>query len=152
MKSKETSGIIRTVKKEDPYVRIFNSVFSDDRISYKAKGILAYLLSKPNNWETKISDLYLNSIEGYDSIRSGISELILSGYMELKNILDNETGKFTGRYYVVREIPLFASGYRLLENKNKSFSESEIITKDNPFGNRKVLKVKRETINEDNPY
>ena len=45
---KNGKGVIKVFKKEDPYVRIYNSVFTDNRISFKAKGILGYLLSKPN--------------------------------------------------------------------------------------------------------
>jgi len=143
---KQAGGIIKTVKKEDPYVRIFNSVFTDNRMSFKAKGILGYLLSKPNNWETNIKDLYRNSVEGYGSIRSGITELQITGYMELKNVWDENQKAFTGRFYIVREEPLLKTGFRMLENKNKSFSESETILEINPLGDKKVLK----TINDDN--
>lgn len=137
---KNKSGIIKTVKKSDPYVRIFNSVLHDNRMSFKAKGILAYLLSKPNDWETNIDDLYKHSVEGFSSIRSGIAELLLTGYMELNNIRDEESRRFTGRFYVVREEPLITQGFRMIENKNKAFSVTETILAENPLGNRKLLK------------
>ena len=66
--------------------------------------------------------------------------MIIAGYMELKNVFNEDKNCFTGRFYIVREEPLFEEGFRLLENKNKSFSEDEILTETNPFGNRKVLK------------
>lgn len=133
-------GVIKTIKKENPYVQIPNSIFTDDRLSFKAKGLLGYLLSKPNDWQTKTEDLYKQSTEGYFSIRSGVGELLLTGYMELKSVFGEEPGSFSGRYYVVMEEPLFKKGFRKLENKNKLYKEDEEIVPNNPLASTKHSK------------
>lgn len=112
------------VRKTRQYVSISNSVLCDARLSWKAKGILCYLLSKPDNWIARIEDLYNQSTDGYNAVRSGINDLLLTGYMELRNEKD-VGGQFTGRYYIVYEEPLFKKGYRLKENKSKLYRDDE---------------------------
>lgn len=116
-----------------------NEILNDERLSWKAKGLLSYLLSKPDNWEARIEDLYNKSTDGYTSLRSGIEDLIICGYMELKNVYNEKDGKFTGRYYEFNEIPLFKDKFRMLENKNKNFKDDEILlSKDPRVTNNKV--------------
>lgn len=96
-------AIVRTHKRENPFVQIDKTMLSDRSISYKAKGILAYLLSKPNDWITYISDLEKRSSDGRDSIRTGLKELEDNGYIERKRV--REKGQFKGWEYIVYEQP-----------------------------------------------
>ena len=114
------------------FTMVSNSVINDTRLSWKAKGILIYLLSKPENWVAKIEDIYNHASDGYTSLRSGIEDLIICGYMELKNTYDEDKEKFTGRYYEFNEVPLFEKGFRSLENKNKNFRDDEVLLNHNP--------------------
>lgn len=123
MEDQKFGGVIKTLKKERDFVMLQNSLFTDKRISFKAKGILAYLLSKPNNWETRVSDVVNQSTEGMLAVRSGITELILAGYMELNSVIVD--GKFVGRFYLVREEPFFTTGFRRYENRNKAYRPEE---------------------------
>ena len=87
--------IVRTVKnKDNPYYVKSRAAVSDDRLSWKAKGIHDYLMSKPDHWEANIEELAKASTDGRDSIRSGIKELIKHGYMN--RIRETEKGKVTG--------------------------------------------------------
>ncbi len=111
-----------------PYTQVSNLIINDKRISFKAKGILIYVLSKPKDWNIRISDLVNKSpLEGITSIRSGIEELVLAGYAELCNDYDKKTNRLTGRYYVFYHKPLFSKGYRLAENKNKRYVNGETL-------------------------
>jgi len=47
-------GIIR-IKKTKNYSVISNQIASDPNISWGAKGLLFYLLTRPDNWQTKIT-------------------------------------------------------------------------------------------------
>jgi hypothetical protein len=52
------STIFRTVKnKDNPYVMIDRRPLDNPALSFKAKGILTYLMSRPNGWEVCIIDL-----------------------------------------------------------------------------------------------
>ncbi len=74
--------IIRTLKDEDPYARISRSLLQDDSLSYEARGLAAYLLSKPENWEIEVSDLIKQSPDGRDKIYRVLKELERSGYLK----------------------------------------------------------------------
>jgi hypothetical protein len=98
-------AIFRVEKnKENPYVMVNKNAAQDENISWKARGILLYLLSLPDDWKIYESELSKHStIDGISSLRTGIKELIKAGYVE-RNLLHDKDGKFTGYEYVVREI------------------------------------------------
>lgn len=117
-----------------PYTQISNSIINDRRISFKAKGILIYVLSKPAEWEIRLKDLVRQSPnEKAVAVRSGIEELLLTGYAELCNDHDKNTKRLTGRYYVFYHKPLFLKGFRLFENKNKRYSKDEVVLEEKPL-------------------
>lgn len=94
-------SIIR-VQKNSNYSVISNVHLQDETLSWKAKGILSYLLSKPDNWQVYIAHLKNQSTDGRDATASGIRELINAGYIS-RDYTRNEVGQMTGRSYVVYE-------------------------------------------------
>lgn len=102
-------NIIRTVKRDNPYAVIDKRFLGNVHLSFKAKGILAYLLSKPDNWQILVSDLIKQSTDGRDSVYSGLKELEMNGYLERKIVRDGK-GKFLGYEYVVYEAPKVQGG------------------------------------------
>ncbi|MDD4275162.1 MAG: hypothetical protein PHG14_15710 [Desulfobacter postgatei] len=94
-------SIIR-VQKNSNYSVISNVHLQDETLSWKAKGILSYLLSKPDNWQVYIAHLKNQSTDGRDSTSSGVRELINAGYIS-RDYTRNEAGQMTGRSYVVYE-------------------------------------------------
>ena len=94
-------AIIRITKTKN-FVTISNAVFSDKTISFKAKGILAYLLAKPNDWQVYIEQLAKASIDGREAVTSGINELIEAGYIYREKVID-EKGRFGGMEYFIYE-------------------------------------------------
>lgn len=73
-------SVIR-VHKRNRYVIVDKTGLEDSRLSFKAKGLLAYLLSKPDNWEAQIEHLKTVSKDGRDSVRTGLKELEDYGYL-----------------------------------------------------------------------
>ena len=49
--------IKRTHQRSDPFSRVPKDVLALPHLSWKAKGILAYLLGKPSNWKIRQLDL-----------------------------------------------------------------------------------------------
>ena len=76
-------AIIRVVKNENPFAQIDKAPLEDPKLSFKAKGILAYLLSKPDDWKLQVADLENHSNDGERSIYSGIKELRQNGYCQI---------------------------------------------------------------------
>ena len=93
---------------ENPYVMIDKNVFEDTSLSFKAKGILGYLLSRPNDWTLIIADIQKRSTDGKDSVKNGIDELIERGYI-VKTEQPRQAGKFATCDYVVYEKPINTS-------------------------------------------
>ncbi|GAI91055.1 unnamed protein product, partial [marine sediment metagenome] len=99
-------SIIRVSKdKNNPYFVMNNSGVNDPRLSLKAKGLLAYLMSKPDCWYINYNDIIKHSSNGIKSIRSAISELLSFGYMERAQ-LRNYNGEYGFYDFIVYEKPL----------------------------------------------
>jgi len=64
-----------------PYARVDNSVFTTRCLSPEARWALGYLLSKPNNWELRMTDLQHQAGCGRDKVRRMIRELEASGHL-----------------------------------------------------------------------
>jgi hypothetical protein len=57
-----------------------NSAIEDRRLSFRARGILAYLLAKPNGWAVRSEQIAADGREGRDAIRTALNELADFGY------------------------------------------------------------------------
>ncbi len=96
--------IYRVVKSaENPYVMIDRRPIDNATLSFKAKGILTYLMSRPDGWEVSVSDLINHATDGDDSIRSGLKELRDAGHMKYTKMRDK--GRITGWLIEVYELP-----------------------------------------------
>ncbi|MDP4180663.1 MAG: hypothetical protein Q8942_06195 [Bacillota bacterium] len=100
--NKET--IVKVKKRVNPYTMIDSSIFLNNNISWKAKGLMGYFLSRPDDWKIHLKDLYRQSTDGYDSVKSGLKELKSHGYLELIPI--REKGKIVAWEYIVYEVPI----------------------------------------------
>ena len=49
--------IIRTRKEHGDFAVLPKQALNDDRLSWEARGVLAYLLEKPDGWQVYQSDL-----------------------------------------------------------------------------------------------
>ena len=99
-------NILRISKdKENPYVMINKNVMQDERLSWKARGLIGYLLSLPDDWVIYLQELEKHSQkDGHDSLASGIKELIQLGYI-VRERIRSEGGTFSVWSYTVYESP-----------------------------------------------
>ncbi|MBN1423979.1 hypothetical protein JXA88_05415 [Candidatus Fermentibacteria bacterium] len=103
--------IIRCEKNRDhPYVMIDKRVAEDLALSWKAKGLMSYRLSRPDGWEIRMSDLVKRSPDGETAVRSGLQELEARGYLVRETLHDPATGRFAGVRLTVYEQPLPPDG------------------------------------------
>lgn len=103
--TKPSGGIVRVSKRDSGYTILDPYFLSDDRLTWKAKGLLAYLLSKPSNWRVYIADLVKRSKDGRDAVYSAIKELETCGYVERRQTRD-ESNRITGMETVIYERPI----------------------------------------------
>ncbi len=96
----------RRRKRERNYVTIENSMFEDSRLSWKAKGLLGYLLTKPDNWTVRRADLIKHATDGDKSVRTAIDELRKYGYLTIKRI-KKDNGHWAGTLWEYDDVPMF---------------------------------------------
>lgn len=84
-------NIVKVAARPDPFSRVPKDLLNDPSISWRAKGILAYLIGKPKDWKMRVTDIQKHGREGEDAIRSALMELREAGYAELVRI--REKGK-----------------------------------------------------------
>lgn len=81
-----TRGIIIRVQhgKENPYTVVANAIMKDPKLTFRALGVLCYLLSKPDNWTVRLGELVKAKGEGRAAIKSAVALLKQLGYLEVK--------------------------------------------------------------------
>jgi hypothetical protein len=88
------------VKKDARYFSASNEPFNDKRLSWEARGLMGYLLSKPNDWEVRMSDLDQQGPAGTRKLRRMLAELRQYGYMNrIRTKLDNGKFEWTTEVY-----------------------------------------------------
>lgn len=73
---------ILRVKRTPGYTSVPNRTLHDKRLSFRARGVLTFLLAHPDDWEISTGDLSAYAVEGRDAIRSALDELRKLGYVE----------------------------------------------------------------------
>ena len=83
------------------FLQMNNEPIQTPELSWAAKGLLAYLLSLPEDWEVHQRDLFTRSRSGTKPTQAALNELIKAGYVV------KEQGKNYRRNtkYTVYEIP-----------------------------------------------
>ena len=100
MKNRKTR--IYRSSKHSNYSVINNEVLRREDLSWKAKGIMCYVLSLPDDWEIYLEELEKHATDGRDSFRSGWRELINKGYVVTYQDR-GENGKFSSYKTEIRE-------------------------------------------------
>ncbi|WP_397537850.1 DnaD domain-containing protein [Rummeliibacillus pycnus] len=95
-------GIMR-VAKNNNYTVMNRTALNDTRLSWKAKGIIAYMLSMPDDWVFYFDELVKHSTDGKASFRAGFNELKTCGYVERRPIRQGQRIKEWET--IVHEIP-----------------------------------------------
>ena len=142
--------VIRVIKNKN-YTTISNQLFKDKTISLKAKGLMAYLLSLPNDWDLSINGIVACSKEGRRSIGNTIKEIFNAGYIERTQVRDK--GKFVGYDYFVFEKPkcCFAATDKSLTDNSIQISKEVIKERINKNTLSKSEKFKTEVFTYDYP-
>jgi hypothetical protein len=93
--------VIRTVKNQS-YKTIKLDCTEDPELSWKAKGIHTYLISRPDGWKVWRNDLLNRARDGREALGNGIKELTQAHYLYVFDIKDSQ-GRFCGAGYLTLE-------------------------------------------------
>ncbi|MEO4053401.1 DnaD domain protein [Solibacillus sp. CAU 1738] len=116
-------GIVRVAKNSN-YVVMNRTALNDKRLSWKAKGIMAYLLSMPDDWVFYMEELQTHATDGKASFQSGFKELKDSGYVERKPIREGQRIKEWET--IVHEVPMNSLEPDFLEIEKQEIENQEV--------------------------
>ncbi|WP_042472858.1 DnaD domain-containing protein [Bacillus ndiopicus] len=108
-------NIVRVEKNKD-YTIINNTSLYDERLSWKAKAIHVFMLSKPDDWTFHNIELMKWAKDGRDAFASGLKELKDHGYVK-KERRHGENGEFDW-VTVVYEVPTLTDQEQVDETNN----------------------------------
>ena len=93
---------------EKDFMAIHNNIFKDKTISLKAKGLLAFMMSVPPDWDFSLAGLAACNKDGLVSVRSALQELEDNFYVKLTKVR-NEKGQIVDMQYDVSDEPVFGN-------------------------------------------
>lgn len=97
-------------KYDRDFTVVSNEFLKDTRLSWKAKGIIAYVAMLPDDWVLNMRDLTNRATDGRDSLYSGIKELETCGYCA-KTMQRNPDGTIAGYAYEICDKPVFVQPF-----------------------------------------
>lgn len=134
----------RTIKERGDFVTVNKMFIFDERLSAKAKGILLYFLSRPDDWQIYTSEVVKHMNDGQKSINNGIKELMECKYVH-RIQKRKDSGVFSGYEYHVyerpTEMPLSENGLSengKTENRKGQTTNNNITNNDLTKNNRRV--------------
>lgn len=131
----EQETTIKRVLKTKNFSTIDNRYLRRNDLSWKAKGILTYILTLPDNWVIYLSEIEKHAVDGTASFRSGWNELKKAGYVERYPVRSADGTKIDRWETIVREnvdIPMDSLHVDFLQVENLEVENLEV-------ENRKVL-------------
>lgn len=129
--------VFRTEKVND-YAVIAKHHLRNKTLSYKAKGLMTFMLSVPPEWDFSLAGLAILASDGIDGVRSGIRELEKHGYLSRKRIRD-VTGKLGDVEYTIHEIPKISSGGKPPDAPREPPSKSSLPASDSHIAESPIL-------------
>lgn len=118
-KPEKSVRIVRHGTERD-FTILRNDAVRDGRLSWKATGLLVYVISLPDDWRLYLSDLAKRKKDGRDSTRAGLAELELAGYLSIEQV--RVGGRFVETVWHVSDVPAAAekpySGFPNTVNPN----------------------------------
>lgn len=95
---------IKSERTPDPFARIRKKAIHDARLSWRARGILCFVLSLNQAHRTSVAELIKASPSGSQNTQTGLQELSELGYADLQAIRDKH-GHIRGRQWMIYDRP-----------------------------------------------
>ena len=125
-----SDGQIIRVARRRRYTSINNDALEDKRLSWKARGLLGFLLSRPDDWRVNIQGLIDQAPDGRAVVRSGLRELEDRGYLvRTRHRLPDGTFEW---HSVLYEEPQPQADFRTMEEQSSPAPQSSYPPAVNP--------------------
>ena len=97
------SHTIIRARRRHRFVILDQRAVEDTRLSWAARGLLGYLLSRPDDWKVLVKDLQRRGNLGRDAVYKLLKELRAAGYLRFEQARDRQ-GRIRGGTYYVHEV------------------------------------------------
>lgn len=117
------------INKNNNYTTMSNYHLRDRNLSLKAKGLLSFMLSLPDDWDYSLKGLVAICKENRDAIQSALNELKTYQYLTINRSRDS-----FGRYeyeYIIYEIPA-KERIKSRDSPNTGFPYTDLPLPENP--------------------
>ncbi len=91
--------IRRGQRASDNFAQIANAALQDESLSYRARGVLASMLSRPPGWTTSAERIAAAGLEGRDAIKAALRELEAAGYLVRSRSRDDK-----GQWHHIQDV------------------------------------------------
>lgn len=91
------------------FTTIDRETLNDERLSFRARGILAWLLDKPDDWRCNADEIAAQTTEGRDAVRTALRELMALDY--IRRTREQDAGGQWHTVTVVFERPVTDDGF-----------------------------------------
>ncbi len=81
------------------YTVIDNEAVRDTNLSWRATGLLVYLLSLPDDWSVNVTDLSRRKVDGKTATRSTMKELEDAGYLTIRSEYEGTLRRYVWTVY-----------------------------------------------------
>ncbi|HEY3003357.1 MAG TPA: hypothetical protein VGJ44_13495 [Kribbellaceae bacterium] len=115
--------IVRS-RRRDQFTVVDNLTVRDERLSFRARGLLVYLLSMPPGWTTDHRKLSRHCREGERAVLAALNEMELLGYLVRRKLRDPKTGRWSSDA-VVYERPVNPQAGASAQNRDSENRDSE---------------------------
>lgn len=96
-------AIIKLKTRENPYVQIDKTGINDPNLSWKATGLLTYLVGRPSDWKIVLEHLAGVKTDGIAACKSALRELRSFNYCHYFEL--RQKGKVVETFYIIYEVP-----------------------------------------------
>lgn len=129
--------IIRAERPSSKFAIIRNEVLQDERLSFRARGVLASILSRPDNWRCSAWDLATEGREGRRAILTALTELETYGYL-VRSKKQDEGGRWSTKSYIY-DTPVDKSVDNLPKSVDKKATEVRLPNVGKPNSSNSAL-------------
>ena len=135
---------MKLTKETIPFGMVPNALLNDSLLSFKAKGLFAFIQSKPDGWFFSVERIAGQSKEAKTSVSEGLKELEKFGYLVREK---RQTGKGFVTDYKLYLKPILTNP--ITENQSLENQSLENPTTENPIIGKSVNISKKEYSNKE---
>ena len=115
-------------KYKNEYTILPNAILKDQRLSYRDIGLLAWMLSKPQDWKFSYEGMLAErSKDGKSALQTGVKNLQAAGYLRIEK--QRHKGRLAERIWYVYDAPYTENPYMEKPYKEKQPQQNTDKTK-----------------------